>query len=98
MEGFLRQVEDLLSGIWRGDSVLTLSGLHRVVFLPVIVGVEKLLKPLNEVQVVLKSPLDEFLDRDDLRGGETGSERENEEMTSLVVSVTFVSPCRRSSS
>lgn len=80
MEGFFRQVEDLLSGIWRRNSILSLSRLQRLVFLPVVVGIEELLKPLNEVQVVLKSSLDKFLDRDDLRCGETG--RENEEMTS----------------
>lgn len=68
MEGFLWQVEDLLAGIWRRNGVLALSGLHRVVLLPVVVGVEELLEPLNEVQVVLKPSLDELLYRDDLRG------------------------------
>jgi len=68
MGGFLWQVEDLLAGIWRGSGVLALSGLHRVVLLPVVVCVEELLEPLNEVQVVLKSSLDELLYREDLRG------------------------------
>lgn len=74
MVGFLWQVEDLLPRIWRGNSILALSGLDRVVFLPVVVGVEELLEPLNEVQVVLKSSLDELLYRDYLRGKETGCE------------------------
>lgn len=74
MEGFLWQVKDLLPGIWRGNGILALSGLDRVVLLPVVVGVEELLEPLNEVQVVLKSPLDELLHRDNLRGKGTGCE------------------------
>lgn len=67
MVGFLWQVEDLLPRIWRGNGILALSGLDWVVFLPVVVGVEELLEPLNEVQVVLKSSLDELLNRDNLK-------------------------------
>lgn len=67
MVGLLRQVEDLLAGIGRGDSVLALSGCHGVVLFTVIVGVKELLEPLDEVEVVLESAFDQFLDRNDLK-------------------------------
>lgn len=58
MVGLLGQVEDLLTRVrWR-DGVLTLSGLHWVVLFAVIVGVIELLKPLDEIKIVLKSAFD----------------------------------------
>lgn len=55
-----------------GHGVLTLPGLHRVVLLPIIVGIEELLEPLDELKVVLELPLHQFVYWDDLethRGG-----------------------------
>lgn len=66
MVGLLRQVEDLLAGIGRGDGVLALSGCHGVVLFTVVVCVEELLEPLDEVQVVLESAFDQFLHGNDL--------------------------------
>ena len=68
MEGLLGQVEDLLSRVGRGDGVLTLPGLHRVVLFTVVVCVEKPLEPLDEVQGVLKPPLDQLLYGNNLGG------------------------------
>ena len=68
MEGLLGQVEDLLSRVGRGDGVLTLPGLYRVVLFTVVVCVEKPLEPLDEVQVVLKPPLDQLLYGNNLGG------------------------------
>lgn len=65
--GLLRQVEDLLAGIGRGDGVLALPGCHRVVLFTVVVCVKELLEPLDEVEVVLESAFDQFLDRNDLK-------------------------------
>lgn len=65
--GLLWQVEDLLTGIRRGDSILALSGCHRVVLFTIIVGIKELLKPLDEVEVVLESAFDQFLYRNDLK-------------------------------
>lgn len=65
--GLLRQVEDLLAGIGRGDGVLALSGCHRVVLFTVVVCVKELLEPLDEVEVVLESAFDQLLDRNDLK-------------------------------
>lgn len=65
--GLLGQVEDLLAGVGRGDGVLALPGCHRVVLFTVVVGVIELLEPLDEVQVVLESAFDQFLDRNDLK-------------------------------
>lgn len=61
MGRLLGQVKDLLSGVWRGNGVLTLSRHHRVVLLTIIIGVEEFFEPLNEIQVVLKPTLDELL-------------------------------------
>lgn len=58
MVGLLGQVEDLLTRVRRGDGVLTLSGFNRVVRFPVIIGVIELLKPLDEIKIVLKSAFD----------------------------------------
>lgn len=58
MVGLLGQVEDLLTRVRRGDGILTLSGLNGVVLFPVIIGVKELLKPLDEIKIVLKSTFD----------------------------------------
>lgn len=58
MVGLLGQIKDLLTGVRRGDGVLTLSGLNRVVLFPVVIGVKELLKPLDEIKIVLKSAFD----------------------------------------
>lgn len=62
MGRLLRQVEDLLPGVRRRNGVLALSRLHGVVLLTVVVGVKELFEPLDEIQVILKSTLDELLD------------------------------------
>ena len=46
-----------------------MSGLQRVVLLAVIVGVEELLEPLDELKVVLELAFDKLLYGDDLRDG-----------------------------
>ena len=74
MEGLLWQVKDLLTGVRRGNGILTLSGCHRVVLFTVVIGIKELLKPLNEIQIVLKSALDQFLHRNNLNRGR-GQER-----------------------
>lgn len=58
MVRLLGQVEDLLTRVRRRDGVLTLSGLNRVVLFPVIISVKELLKPLDEIKIVLKSAFD----------------------------------------
>lgn len=65
--GLLWQVEDLLTGIRRGDSILALSGCHRVVLFTVVIRVKELLEPLDEIEIVLESALDQFLYRNDLK-------------------------------
>lgn len=67
--GLLWQVEDLLAGIGRRDGVLALPGRHWVVLFTIVVGVEELLEPLDEIQVVLESAFDQFLYRNDLKSG-----------------------------
>lgn len=53
---------------WRRWYLLSaLSCQYRVVLFPIIIGVKKLLKPLEKLKVVLKFPLHQFLHRDDLR-------------------------------
>lgn len=69
MVGLLWQVEDLLTGVRRGNGILTLSGCHGVVLFTVIIGIKELLKPLDEVEIVLKSALNQFLYGDNLNGG-----------------------------
>lgn len=58
MVGLLGQIKDLLPGVRRGDGVLTLSGFNGVVLFPVVIGVKELLKPLDEIKIVLKSAFD----------------------------------------
>lgn len=70
MVGLLRQVEDLLTGVRRGDGVLTLSGFNWVILFTVIIGVKELLKPLDEIEIVLKSAFNQFLHRNNLQRGE----------------------------
>lgn len=74
--GLLWQVEDLLTGIRRRDSVLALPGRHGVVLFPVVVCVKELLEPLDEIEVVLESAFDQFLHRNDLKSG--GEEKQNQ--------------------
>ena len=69
VEGLLGQVEDLLSRVGRGDGVLALPGLHRVVLFTVVVCIKEPLEPLDKVQVVLKPPFDQLLYGDNLGGG-----------------------------
>lgn len=66
MMGFLWQVKDLLARVRWGKSVLPLSGLNWIIILAIIVGIKKLLKPLDEVEVVLKPSFNKFLNRNDL--------------------------------
>ncbi|TNN64950.1 hypothetical protein EYF80_024834 [Liparis tanakae] len=69
MVGLLWQVEDLLTGVRRGNGILTLSGCHGVVLFTVIIGIKELLKPLDEVKIILKSAFNQFLYGDNLNGG-----------------------------
>lgn len=66
MVRLLRKVEDLLTRIRWWDGILTLSCLNWVIFFTIIVGVKELLKPLDEIKIVLKSAFDQFLHRNDL--------------------------------
>lgn len=70
--GFLGFVEDVITWVWGGRDVLALPRQQRVVLLPVIVGVEELLKPLDELEVVLELALHQPLHRDDLGGAQRG--------------------------
>lgn len=63
---------------WRRRYFLALPCQYRVVFFPVIVGIKKLLKPLEELKVVLKLPLHQSLHRDDLRETQREKEREGD--------------------
>lgn len=66
MVRFLWQVEDLLARVRWGKSVLPLPCLNWIIILAIIVGIKKLLKPLDEVKVVLKSSFYKLLNRNDL--------------------------------
>ena len=66
MVGLLWQVEDLLARVGRRKGILSLSGLEWVILLAIIVGIKKLLEPLDEVKVVLKSSFYKLLYRNDL--------------------------------
>lgn len=70
MVGLLWEVEDLLTGVRWGNGILTLSGCDRVVLFTVIIGIKELLKPLDEIEIVLKSAFDQFLHRNNLQGRE----------------------------
>lgn len=67
--GFLGFVEDVITWVWGRRDVLALPRQQRVVLLPVVVGVEELLKPLDELEVVLELALHQPLHRDDLGRG-----------------------------
>lgn len=69
MVGLLGQVEDLLTRVRWGDGILTLSGCNWVILFTIVVGVEELLKPLDEIKIVLKSAFDQFLHRNNLNRG-----------------------------
>lgn len=58
MVGLLWQVEDLLARIRRGNGILTLSGCNWVILFTIVIGVKELLKPLDEIKIVLKSAFD----------------------------------------
>lgn len=45
---------------------MALSCLHRVILLPIIVGIKEFLKPLDKLKVVLKLPLHQFVYWNDL--------------------------------
>lgn len=75
--GFLGFVEVLITWVWRGGHVLALPRQQWIVLLPVVVGVEEFLKPLNELKVVLELPLHQLLYWDNLQPHKyiTGKER-----------------------
>lgn len=89
MVGLLWQVEDLLAGIGRRDGILALPGRHWVVLFTVVVGVEELLEPLDEIQVVLEPAFDQFLYRNDLESG-------NEKKTKITKTTNGTEPRGRS--
>lgn len=63
---FRRFVERRRGRVGYGLCVLALPRLHWVVHLPIVVGVEELFKPLDELKVVLELPFHQFVDWDDL--------------------------------
>lgn len=67
--GLLWQVEDLLTRVRWGDGILTLSGCDRVILFTVVISIKELLKPLDEIKIVLKSAFDQFLHRNNLNQG-----------------------------
>lgn len=67
MVRLLWQVEDLLTWIRWGNGVLTLPSCNRVVLFTIIICIEEFLKPLDEIEIVLESALNQFLHRNDLR-------------------------------
>lgn len=70
MVGLLWQVEDLLTGVRWGDGILTLSGCHWVILFTIVIGVKELLKPLDEIEIVLKPSFNQFLHWNNLNQGE----------------------------
>lgn len=73
---------DLTLVSWRRCSVLALPRQKRVVLFPVIVGVEKLLEPLKELEIVLELALHQLLHRDDLRNKERERGKERNDKSS----------------
>lgn len=61
------QVEDLFARVRGRDCVLPLPCFHRIILLPIIVSIIELLKPLNEIQVVLETPFHQLLHWDHLQ-------------------------------
>lgn len=68
MVGLLWQVKDLLTGVRWGNGILTLSGCNWVILFTIVIGIKELLKPLDEIEIVLKSAFDQFLHRNNLKG------------------------------
>lgn len=79
--GLLWQVEDLLSGVGWGDGILALPGFHRVVLPTIVIGIVELLKPLDEVEIVLKPAFDQFLHGNNLNRSQMINPREHNDMT-----------------
>lgn len=88
MMGLLWQVEDLLTRVGRGDGVLTLSGFNWVILFTVVIGVKELLKPLDEIEIVLKSAFNQFLHRNNLQCGERQNRNQNININYLIHSDT----------
>lgn len=72
MVGLLWQVEDLLTRIRWGNGILTLSGCNWVILFTIVIGIKELLKPLDEIKIVLKPPFNQFLHRNNLNRGKQG--------------------------
>ncbi len=70
MVGLLWQVEDLLTRVRWGNGILTLSGCNWVVLFTIVIGIKELLKPLDEIKIVLKSAFDQLLHWNNLNQGE----------------------------
>ena len=87
MVGLLWQVEDLLTRVRRGDGILTLSGCNWVILFTVIIGIKELLKPLDEIKIVLKSTFDQFLHRNNLSqgGGKEGQKQVKYKFNHIVL-------------
>lgn len=66
MVRLLWQVEDLLTWIRWGNGILTLPSCNWVVLFTIIIRIEEFLKPLDEIKIVLKSALNQFLHRNNL--------------------------------
>lgn len=69
VEGLFWQVEDLLTGVRWGNGILTLSGCNWVILFTVVIRIKELLKPLDEIKIVLKSAFDQFLHGNNLNQG-----------------------------
>lgn len=66
VEHLLRLVQGRHCRVGHGHRLLTLASFYWVILLPVIVGIEKLLEPLDELKVILEFPLHQFVNRDNL--------------------------------
>jgi len=65
----LGPVGKVITWVRGSRDLLALPGLQRVILFAVVVGVEELLEPLDELKVVLELALDQFLHGHDLPGG-----------------------------
>jgi len=72
-QGFLRRRHD--RSLWRstgryrgrdGAEWLTRTRIHRIIVMQVVIGIKKLLEPLDKLKVVLKSAFRQLLYRNDL--------------------------------
>ena len=61
------QVEDLFARVGGRDRILPLPCFYRIILLPIVVSIIEFLKPLNEIQVVLETPLHQLLHWDHLQ-------------------------------